>query len=68
MPVGMWEGVLPSGAGGSGGYGMREPGNTAAEGARKPEAPHTVHGRVWGTQFDAGTPLGGPGVVEAGVG
>ena len=68
MPVGMWEGVLPSGADGSGGYDMREPGNIAAEGARNPEALHTDPGRVRGTQFDAGTPLGVPEAVEEGAG
>ena len=68
MPAGMWQGVRPSGAGGSGGYGMRGPGNTAAEGERNPGALHTVHGWVRGTQFDAGIPLGGPGDDEAGAG
>ena len=68
MPAGMWQGVRPSGAGGSGGYGMRGPGNTAAEGERNPGALHTVHGWVRGTQFDAGIPLDGPGDVEVGAG
>ena len=67
MMAGMQQGVRPSGVGGSGGYGMRGPGNTAAEGERNPEALHTVHGRVRGTQFDAGTPPGGPGDDEAGA-